>query len=129
MSINEIYERVASVPLIKGEDGTVVQTPDRKLFFIFLNDAVADLAATYGINEVYWPRKPEPGDTLTYAQGDGELLINPLYHVALADYICYRMGGGDVYMEEFKRKADAAYHTLYRRRFRKAKRLVREDVW
>lgn len=129
MTVNDVYERVVAVPLIKDQSGEAVTVPDRKQFFIFLNDAIADLTAMYGVNEVYWPNVPKSEEVANIRQGDAELLINPVYHAALADYICYRMGGGDVYMTEYSRKAAAAYHTLYRRRFRRARRLVREDVW
>lgn len=116
MTVNDVYERVAEV--VK---------PDRKLFFQCLNDCIGDLAASYGASALYYP--DDNPAVREIKQGDSDLGINEIYHVALGDYIIYRMGGGDVYMEEYRRKADNAYHTLYHKRVKRVKRLVRRDIW
>lgn len=128
MTVSDVYERVCEV--VK---------PERRLFFGFLNDCIRDLEASYGKEAVYYPAsalsKSKSAQrkwkklTAPIQQGENEIGINPLYHVCLSDYIVYRMGGGDIYMQEYERKAENAYHSLYAQRFKRVKRLVRKDVW
>lgn len=130
MTVSEVYERVCEV--VK---------PERKLFFSLLNDCISDLTANYGNGAVYFPASFPSSDadkkcikawekiTAPIKQGENEIRINQVYHVCLADYIIYRMGGGDVYMQEYTRKAQAAYLSLYPKRLKRVKRLVRKDVW
>jgi hypothetical protein len=101
MNIKQMYERVSLVaPVFERE------------FFDRLNDTVIELGGMYGevpkllyvtgedgeVKAVEWVKKFED-----------EINVLPLYHPAIVDNILFLSGAGDVYKQEFIRKANVAW--------------------
>lgn len=124
MEILQIYERVCLVKPI-GE----------REFFDRLNDTIREIEGLYGDEPKILYKRDGDGHYLTYGwvrTFDDEINLLPLYHTAMADNILYMSGAGDIYGQEFLKKAREAHLTYWNRnakgrRVRRARRAKRQE--
>ena len=104
------------------------ETDYGKYFVIESNGFVKNLSETYVDNKVYEETEkenplvniPPPRDLAD------DIVVKPLYHIAIIDNILFMAGCGETYKNEFLRKSDLAHRTDFSRntkcrRFRRAR--------
>ena len=101
MTVRQIYERVCLIKPI-GE----------REFFDRLNDTIGEITASYGdVPKLLFEEDGNGGyiENAHIKTFDGTINLLPLYHTAIADNILYMSGAGDIYGQEFLKKARDAY--------------------
>jgi hypothetical protein len=101
MKVKQIYERVSLVTPVW-----------QRQFFDRLNDTILELGGLYGEVPKLLYVSDADGEIITeqwVKDLEEELILLPLYHPALADNILYLSNAGDVYKQEFIRKARDAW--------------------
>jgi hypothetical protein len=101
MNVKQIYERVSLVTPVW-----------QRQFFDRLNDTIIELEGAYGEVPKLLYVTGADGEIITeqwVKSLDEELIILPLYHPAIVDNILYLSNAGEVYKQEFARKAYAAW--------------------